>query len=82
MLRRPQAIFGYEAMSAVLAVLREAGTAANNRPTVVHDFLSLKDRRRCSGTYSINSDGDTSLAPFVFSRLAHGSLVPFAQVQG
>src|SRR5207302_593 len=35
----PQAIFGYEAMSAVLAVLREAGSAANNRSTVVHAFL-------------------------------------------
>ena len=33
----PQAIFGYEAMSAVLAVLREAGSNANNRSTVVHD---------------------------------------------
>ena len=33
-----QAIFGYEAMSAVLAVLKEAGSSANSRSTVVKDF--------------------------------------------
>jgi branched-chain amino acid transport system substrate-binding protein len=78
----PQAIFGYEAMSAVLAVLREAGSQAGNRSTVVHDFLALKNRQSVLGTYSMNSNGDTSIAPFVFSRLERGKLVPFAQVQG
>jgi ABC-type branched-subunit amino acid transport system substrate-binding protein len=78
----PQAIFGYEAMAAVLAVLREAGTHANNRNTVVHDFLSLKNRQSVLGTYSMNSSGDTSLAQFVFSRVQQGKLVPFVQVQG
>lgn len=77
-----QAIFGYEAMAAVLSVLEEAGSAANNRSTVVKDFFSLKNRQSVLGTYSINSNGDTSIAPFVFSRLAGGKLVPFAQVQG
>jgi branched-chain amino acid transport system substrate-binding protein len=77
-----QAIFGYEAMSAVLAVLHKAGTAANNRSTVVSDFLSLKNRESVLGTYSMNSNGDTSIAPFVFSRVQQGKLVPFAQVQG
>jgi branched-chain amino acid transport system substrate-binding protein len=78
----PQAIFGYEAMSAVLAVLREAGTAANNRSTVVRDFVSIKNRQSVLGTYSMSSTGDTSIAPFVFSRMRQGKLVPFAQVQG
>jgi branched-chain amino acid transport system substrate-binding protein len=77
-----QAIFGYEAMSAVLAVLREAGAQANNRSTVVHDFLSIKNRQSVLGTYSMDSNGDTSIAPFVFSRLERGRLVPFASVQG
>ena len=78
----PQAIFGYEAMSALLAVLREAGSQANNRATVVHDFLAIKNRQSVLGTYSISSTGDTSIAPFVFSRVRQGKLVPFAQVQG
>ncbi len=77
-----QAIFGYEAMSAVLAVLHKAGTAVNNRSTVVSDFLSLKNRDSVLGTYSMNSSGDTSIAPFVFSRVQQGKLVPFAQIQG
>ncbi len=78
----PQAIFGYEAVSAVLAVLREAGAQANNRSTVVHDFLSIKNRQSVLGTYSMSSSGDTNIAPFVFSRVQGGKLVPFAQVQG
>lgn len=78
----PEAIFGYEAMSAVLSVLKEAGSAANNRSTVVKDFFSIQNRQSVLGTYSINSNGDTSLTAFVFSRLSRGRLVPFVQVQG
>ncbi len=77
----PDAIFGYEAMSAVLAVLREAGSQANNRSRVVHDFFAIKNRPSVLGTYSINSMGDTSIAPFVFSRLVRGTLVPYKFVQ-
>jgi branched-chain amino acid transport system substrate-binding protein len=73
----PQAIFGYEAMAAVLSVLKQAGTAANDRTTVVKDFFAIKNRPSVLGTYSIDSNGDTSLAPFVFSRLQGGRLMPF-----
>ncbi len=76
-----QAIFGYEAMASVLSVLREAGGAANNRTTVVHDFFGIRNRDSVLGTYSINANGDTSLAPYVFSRLSRGSFVPFTFVQ-
>ncbi len=76
------AIFGYEAVSAVLAVLREAGSAANNRASVVRDFFGIRNRSSAIGTYSISSTGDISLAPFVFSRLRDGKLVPFVQAQG
>jgi branched-chain amino acid transport system substrate-binding protein len=72
-----QAIFGYEAMAAVLSVLKEAGVDANSRSTVVKDFFAIKNRQSALGTYSINSNGDTSLAPFVFTRLKGGQLVPF-----
>jgi hypothetical protein len=30
----------------------------------------------------MSSSGDTSIAPFVFSRVQQGKLVPFVQVQG
>ena len=77
----PEAIFGYEAMAAVLDVLGEAGTSGNNRSTVVHDFFAIHNRSSVLGTYSINANGDTSSAPFVFSRLEAGKLVPFKFVQ-
>ena len=72
-----QAIFGYEAMAAVLSVLKEAGAAVNDRTTVVKDFLAIKNRPSVLGTYSINSNKDTSIAPFVFNRLQDGQLMPF-----
>lgn len=76
-----EAIFGYEAMSALLAVLREAGSQAGNHATVVHDFFHIKNRASVLGTYSIDSDGDTSIAPFVFSRFQKGAFVPYKFVQ-
>jgi branched-chain amino acid transport system substrate-binding protein len=70
----PQAIFGYEAVSAVLAVLKAAGADAASRAVVVADFRGLRDRQSALGTYSITG-GDTSLAPFVFGRVRGGKLV-------
>jgi branched-chain amino acid transport system substrate-binding protein len=80
----PQAIFGYEAMLAVLDSIKKAGATANNRATVVQNFFSIRNRDSVLGTYSINVNGDTNVAPFIFSRLQNGSLHPFAfvQVQG
>lgn len=72
-----QAIFGYEAMSAVLAVLRQAGSKANDRGTVIRDFFSIHNRASVLGTYSINANGDTNLAPFVISHITGGSLTPY-----
>jgi branched-chain amino acid transport system substrate-binding protein len=77
----PRAIFGYEAMSAILSVLKKAGASATDRATVVQDFFAIKNRDSVLGTYSINANGDTSLAPFVFSRPVNGKLVPFQSVQ-
>ncbi len=72
----PQAIFGYEAMSALLTVLQHAGTGAGNRALVVADFRELRRSSSAIGSYSI-SGGDPSLAPFVISRVQAGKLVPF-----
>jgi branched-chain amino acid transport system substrate-binding protein len=73
-----EAIFGYEAMSAVLAVLHGAGPSANNRTTVTHAFLAIKNRSSPLGTYSINQNGDTSLGPsaFVIEHARGTKLVP------
>jgi ABC-type branched-subunit amino acid transport system substrate-binding protein len=78
-----QAIFGYEAMAALIDVLKQAGSSANDRGIVVRDFFSIKNRSSVLGApYSIDANGDTSIAPFVFSRLRAGKLVPFVQLQG
>jgi ABC-type branched-subunit amino acid transport system substrate-binding protein len=76
----PQAVFGYEAMSALLAVLDEAGTQANNRAIVVQDFRTLKNRSSAIGTYSIDG-GDPTIAPLIFAHVKGDVLVPFKFVQ-
>ena len=65
-------------------LLRQAGANASDRATVVHDFFAIRNRAGAIGTYSMNSNGDVSIAPFVISRSAGGKLVPFrfVQVQG
>lgn len=72
----PQAIFGYEAMSALLADLAAAGSAANQRATVVADFRTLKRTGSAIGSYSI-SGGDPSGDPFILAHVRGGQLVPF-----
>jgi ABC-type branched-subunit amino acid transport system substrate-binding protein len=76
----PQAIFGYEAMRAIVATLVQAGAHAASRSTVVGDFRQLKRSAADSalGAYTING-GDTNIAPFVFAGVAGGKLVPRAQ---
>jgi branched-chain amino acid transport system substrate-binding protein len=57
----PYAIYGYEAMKAVLRSLRNAGNRANRRAVVLREFFALRDRNSVLGRYSISADGDTSL---------------------
>jgi branched-chain amino acid transport system substrate-binding protein len=75
-----EAIFGYEAMSAVLRVLQQAGASATNRATVVHGFFAIKNQSSPLGTYSINANGDTSIGPFVIERAKASRLVPFKAI--
>ncbi len=72
----PQAVFGYEAMKAVIAVLQSAGRNAASRAVVVNSFRSLKRTGTAIGDYTIKG-GDSSLAPFVFAHVRSGALVPF-----
>jgi branched-chain amino acid transport system substrate-binding protein len=65
-------------MSALLNALKQAGRGANDRTTVVKDFLKLRERSSVLGSYSIDGAGDTSLKGFVIARLRGGELVPFA----
>jgi branched-chain amino acid transport system substrate-binding protein len=71
----PQAVYGYETMAALLAVLKQLGANANSRAQVVARFRGLKDRQSALGTYSL-TNGDTNLAAFVIAHPAGGRLVP------
>lgn len=73
-----EAIFGYEAMSALLQVIQLERKNANQRSVIVKGFLNLKIKSSVLGPYSINStSGNTSLDAFVFARMRGGQLVPF-----
>lgn len=77
----PQAVFGYEAMSALLYVLDKAGAQATERSTVVTDFRQLQAPPNSAiGPYSIRG-GDPNIAPFIFARVRGGKLAPFKFVQ-
>jgi hypothetical protein len=69
-------------MAAVLHVLQQAGAKANDRATVVKDFLALHNQAFVLPTqYSIDSaTGDTNLSTFLVSRLRKGALVPVQSV--
>jgi branched-chain amino acid transport system substrate-binding protein len=71
----PEAIYGYAAVEALFGVLRQAGSAANNRATIVRDYLKLKDPSSVLGDLSIMPDGDTTPASFVINRVKGGRLV-------
>ena len=73
----PEAIFGYEAVSAVLAALDKAGSSANQRSTVVRDFMNLDRSSSVLGSYSINRYGGPTIAPFVIARVRGTALQPY-----
>jgi branched-chain amino acid transport system substrate-binding protein len=68
----PYALYGYEAMSAVLLAIRAAGARGNDRQTVIDRFFSTKDRASVLGRYSIQADGETTLARYGVDRIRGG----------
>jgi branched-chain amino acid transport system substrate-binding protein len=73
-----EAIFGYEAMAALLSALKAEGKKANDRTDVVTAFMKQHVAGSVLGNYSFPSAGNTSLNAFVFARMRGGKLVPFA----
>jgi branched-chain amino acid transport system substrate-binding protein len=74
----PYAIYGYEAMALTLATIKHVADAHNgqvSRADVVSALLHTQRRHSAIGTYSINSDGDTTLASYGLYRIANGKLV-------
>jgi ABC-type branched-subunit amino acid transport system substrate-binding protein len=73
-----EAILGYEAMSAVIHAIQTQASSANDRSKVVKAFLAIRNQSSPLGTYSIDTNGDTSLgaSTFVIERVKGSKLVP------
>jgi branched-chain amino acid transport system substrate-binding protein len=70
----PYAIYGYEAMSAVLEAIKAAGDKGNDRQAVIDAFFNIKNRDSVLGTYSIDENGDTTLTDYGGNRIKGGQL--------
>jgi branched-chain amino acid transport system substrate-binding protein len=74
------ALYGYEAMSVVLAAIRGAGAKGNDRLAVIARFFATRDRASVLGSYSIQPDGETTLARYGVDRVSGGHAVFFRAV--
>ncbi len=72
--RRPEpaAAYGYEAMSLLQDAIKRAGADGDQRGAVTDAVLSTHNRRSVLGTYSIDGNGDTTLARVSGYRISDG----------
>jgi branched-chain amino acid transport system substrate-binding protein len=68
-------LYGYEAMSVVLAAIRAAGAHGDDRQRVIEEFFAIRDRRSVIGTYSIASSGETTLSKYAIDKIKNGTAV-------
>jgi branched-chain amino acid transport system substrate-binding protein len=68
----PYVLYGYEAMSVVLAAIRAAGEHGDDRNAVIDRFFATHDRDSVLGRYSIEPNGETSLSSYAIDRVAKG----------
>jgi branched-chain amino acid transport system substrate-binding protein len=71
----PYALYGYEAMSVVLAAIRAAGSKGDDRQAVIAKFLATHDRHSVLGAYSMSPNGEATLSSYAIDRLINGSPV-------
>jgi branched-chain amino acid transport system substrate-binding protein len=72
----PYAIYGYEAMRLTLDAIERAAKAGKvDRAAVIKQLFATKDRQSVLGTYSIDSNGDTTLTDYGAYRIENGALV-------
>lgn len=80
----PEALYGYEAASAVLAAIHRAtstiGQRRLRRADVVREFFATARRDSVLGPYEINPNGDTSVRRFGAYRLTATGRLRFAGV--
>jgi branched-chain amino acid transport system substrate-binding protein len=75
------ALYGYEAMSLVLAALGEARSHGNDRQTVINRFFAVRNRDSVLGRYSIQGNGETTLSRYGVDRIVGGRPVFFRAIE-
>jgi branched-chain amino acid transport system substrate-binding protein len=81
----PDAIYGYEAMSLLLASIARAsdnGTDSVRRSRVIAAIFATRKRRSVLGIYRITRTGDTTLRRFGVYRVVDGRLSPWMVIDG
>jgi len=71
----PYAIYGYETMALALDTLKKAGAQANDRSKAISLLFQEKNRSSVLGTYSIDSNGDTTLTDYGLYQVKGGQPV-------
>ena len=66
------ALYGYEAMGAVLDAIRRAGPRGNDRRAVVDRFFAPRSRGSVLGPFSIRPDGEAAVARYGVDRVVGG----------
>jgi branched-chain amino acid transport system substrate-binding protein len=66
------ALYGYEAMSAVLDAIRRAGARGNDRQSVIDAFFASPVRNSVLGSYSIEADGEPTFSRYGVDRVLGG----------
>jgi branched-chain amino acid transport system substrate-binding protein len=81
----PNAIFGYEAMSLLLHAISRAtggGHRSVRRSNVVKAIFATRNRVSVLGTYSIDTNGDTTLRRYGVYRIVNGQLEFWKALEG
>lgn len=68
----PYALYGYEAMSAVLDAIRRAGVHGNRRQSVIDSFFSAPEHDSVIGRYAIQRNGETTFLAYGVDRVRQG----------
>jgi len=68
-------LYGYEAMSAVLAAIRMAGDRGDDRQAVIDKLFATHDRSSVLGVYSMQPSGETTLSSYAIDKVVKGAPV-------
>jgi branched-chain amino acid transport system substrate-binding protein len=76
----PYSIYGYESMKLALDAIRRSKTG--EKADIVKALFATKDRHSALGTYSIDSNGDTTLTEMALDGVQNGQLKFIKVIKG